>query len=114
MFAALILIVFVVAGYSFFKFKDFLAGPIITLYSPTDGANLNKELVEVKGKAERITGIFLNGRKIFTDKQGTFNEPLLLSSGYNLMEISAEDQFGRKVSKKLQLVYNPNKDSKLN
>ena len=69
----IILIVAVIAGYSYFKFHDLLAGPIITLYSPTDGTSLNKELVMVKGKAERISTIFLNGRKIFTDRQGAFN-----------------------------------------
>jgi len=110
----IVLIVAVVAGYSYFKFHDFLAGPIITLVSPIDGASLNKELVMVKGKAERISAIFLNGRKIFTDKTGAFNEPILLSAGYNMMEVSAEDQFGRKTSKKLQLVYNPNQYTKLN
>ncbi len=99
------LIVLLIAGYSCLKFKNYMAGPNITLYSPADGASLSKELVSIEGKAERISEIYLNGRKIYTDEEGNFNESLLLANGFNLFEIRAEDQFGRETVKKLQVVY---------
>jgi hypothetical protein len=102
-------IVFVVLGYSILKLKNIVTGPDIVLYTPTDGASLKKELVTIKGRAERISQIYLNGRKIFTDAKGNFKESLLLASGYNVFEIKAEDQFGRQVVKKLELVYDQDK-----
>jgi len=98
-------IVLIIFTYSFFKFKNLIYGPEITLFSPQDGSSLKNELIRVKGRAERITQISLNGRKIFTDEEGNFEEPLLLSSGYNFFELRAKDKFGREISKKLQLVY---------
>ena len=97
------LIAFLIISYSGLKLKDLLTGPQIIITSPSDGATIKKDLVNVKGKAERISQIYLNGKKIFTDEKGNFNEPYLLASGYNLVEIMARDQFGRKITKKLQL-----------
>ncbi|OJI09507.1 MAG: hypothetical protein COV08_00645 [Candidatus Vogelbacteria bacterium CG10_big_fil_rev_8_21_14_0_10_49_38] len=98
--------IFLTLTYSALKVKDFVAGPDITLYSPADGDSPQSDLVVIKGKAERISEIFINGRKIFTDEAGNFKESYLLANGYNLLEIYALDQFGRQVVKKLQLVFN--------
>ena len=97
------LVVLLIIGYSGLKLKNFLTGPEITIVSPSDGATIKKNLVNVKGRAERISQIYLNGKKIFTDEEGNFNEQYLLASGYNLLEIIARDQFGRQITKKLQL-----------
>ncbi len=97
------LVVLLVVGYSGWELKDFMAGPQIIVTSPIDGQTIKKNFVSVKGRAERISQLYLNGKKIFTDKQGNFNESYLLSNGYNLLEIIANDQFGRQIIKKLQL-----------
>ena len=97
------LVIFLIIGYSGLKLKNFLSGPQITVISPSDGETIKKNFVDVKGKAERISQIYLNGKKIFTDEQGNFDEQYLLANGYNLLEIVASDQFGRQITKKLQL-----------
>lgn len=102
----IIAVIILVVGYSTLKLKNLAVGPVIDLYSPSEGASTKTDLVNVKGKAERISQIYLNGRKIFTDEAGNFNEQYLLASGYNLLEVSAQDKFGRKVEKKVQLVFN--------
>lgn len=104
----IVLVICLVIGYSILKVKDIAIGPEITLISPTDGASTKSDLINIKGKAERISQIYINGRKIFTDETGNFNEQYLLASGYNLLEITAKDQFGRQVVKKMQLVFNGN------
>lgn len=96
-------VILLIIGYSGLQLKDFLTGPKIIVTSPNDGETIKKSLVNVKGKAERISQLYLNGKKIFTDEKGNFNENYLLANGYNLLEIIAQDQFGRQVSKKLQL-----------
>jgi hypothetical protein len=97
------LAILVVISYSGLKLKDLLIGPQIVILSPSDGATIKNSLVTVRGHADRITQLYLNGKKIFTDEQGNFDENYLLASGYNLLEIIAHDQFGRKTIKKLQL-----------
>lgn len=92
-----------IIGYSGLKFKDLLSGPQITINSPSDGETIKNSVVSVSGRAERISQLYLNGKKIFTDEEGNFTEPYLMANGYNLLEVIASDQFGRKIIKKLQL-----------
>ena len=55
--------------------------------------------------AKNIKDISLNDRKIFIDEQGNFKEQLLLSYGYNVFKIKANDKFGRSVEKIVEIIY---------
>lgn len=92
------------ASYGLYKGKDFLTGPIITINSPRDGENISQSLVEITGEAKNISKITLNGRQIFTNGNGAFRENLLLAAGYNIIEVSAKDKFGREVKEKREII----------
>jgi hypothetical protein len=49
----------------------------------------------------------LNGRPIFIDLEGRFFEKLLLSPGYNIIELTAKDTQGRAIEKHLEIMYEP-------
>lgn len=98
------LIVTAIAGYSFFQARNLIRGPQIFLATPAEGATLASPLVAVKGIAKNVSFITLNGRQIFVDNDGNFDEELLLSPGYNQWKIEAKDKFGRIVSKRIELV----------
>ena len=98
------LIILGVAGYSYYQAWDFLVGPRLTILSPSNGATVENALVDIEGIAENIAHITLNDRPIFIDEAGAFKEKLLLSRGYNIMEVTAEDRFGRETNKTLELV----------
>ena len=93
------------AGYGLFETRDLIAGPVIVIEKPENGAVFSDSLIEINGTARNITSISFNGRQIFVDEEGRFSETLLLSYGYNIMTLSAEDKFGRTVSKTLEAVY---------
>ena len=59
----------------------------------------------VRGVATRAKEITLQGRQIFIDLDGRFAEQLLLSPGYNIIELTARDTQGRQMIKDLELVY---------
>lgn len=99
-----ILAVTVVLGYGLARSYDLLAGPKIELLDLTDGQTISQELVVVKGQAERIANLFLNGRQIFTNESGDFRETVLLFPGYNAVSLSARDKFGREVNKKIIII----------
>lgn len=93
-----------IAIYSGFKLKNILLGPQIIINSPISGSTYLTPLVNIKGQAKRIAKLYFNDRKIFTDNAGNFSESLLLAKGYNILEFKAEDSFGRKISKNVELV----------
>ena len=98
------LISLIIIGYAVFRLWALISGPSLIVTYPSDGATTSQALIVITGKANRISSLWLNDRQIFTDQEGKFEEPLLLASGYNIMTLRAEDRFGRKVGKKLELV----------
>jgi len=95
----------IIAGYSYYEGRDFLAGPNIEITSPRNGEVTSKSLLNIQGTTKNISKLLLNDRQIFTDEEGNFNEELLLSLGYNIIEIKAEDRFERETKKTLEIIY---------
>ncbi|MCR4330887.1 MAG: hypothetical protein NUV49_03345 [Patescibacteria group bacterium] len=102
--SVLAIIIVGVIGYSYYQARDFLMGPSVTILSPQNGAGLKDALVDITGRAKNISHIALNDRPISIDEVGAFSEKLLLSPGYNIMEITARDRFGRGTTEILELV----------
>lgn len=100
-----ILAAFGIGGYAYLQSREFLRGPQITLISPQNGETFENALVVIEGAAHNVTSISLNDGAIFVDSKGNFKEKLLLLPGYNILSVKAEDRFGKKVEKTLELVY---------
>lgn len=94
----------VVFSYAGFQSKKLLSGPVIEIISPQNGSTFIQTLILVEGTAKNISYLSLNGRQIYTDKNGYFGEKFLLSPGYNVIKLEAEDKFKNHTEKKLELV----------
>ncbi|MFA6536680.1 MAG: hypothetical protein WC250_01475 [Candidatus Paceibacterota bacterium] len=103
--ALITIFVLFIAGYAFYQSKNLREGPLLMVDTPLNGSLATTSLITIAGTAKNITAISLNGRAIYVDETGHFDEKLLLSYGYNIITLSAKDKFGRSVSKKLELVY---------
>lgn len=97
--------VLIIVGYGIFQSQKIVGGPKITISSPATGQVLTQSDVNIAGVATNISAISLNDRPIFIDESGSFSEKLMLYPGYNIIKLRAEDKFGSKVEKDLELVY---------
>ena len=93
--------------YAYLQSREFLRGPVIVIEGQKNGDVSTTSLVSLYGNAHNVSFMTLNGRQIFTDEQGRFEESLLLQNGYNIMTLAAKDRFGHSVEKRLELVYKP-------
>lgn len=100
-----LLLVLVIMSYTAFEMKDFVQGPDISIEFPENGATVRESLIAVRGKAANISEIQMNGGKLFTDPEGHFKKDILLSPGYNVIEVRAVDKFGRSVARTLEVVH---------
>jgi hypothetical protein len=100
-----IIFVTIVVGYSFFQARKILGGPQIKIDEPQNGTVFEEPLVVIRGRTRNINSIFLNDRPIFIDDEGYLSEKLLLSAGYNIIELQAKDRFGKTTEERLELVY---------
>ncbi len=90
--------------YSLFQAHKIITGPQVDVFTPTNGITVSTSLMIVTGKAENVSILTLNGRKIFTDNTGAFSEKLLLSPGYNTIVIEGKDKFGTVQRKVLAVI----------
>ena len=87
--------------------RDVRTGGTIAITKPADGATLFEPLVTVAGTAKKISFMYLNGRQIFSDENGLFEESLLLAPGYTIITLSAQHIFERKREERISVVYVP-------
>ncbi len=89
--------------YISYQARFLLQGPVVTLEALESVQT--RTAVTVKGNAQNIVAITLNGRPIFTDESGNFKEALILENGYTIMTLRAEDRFGRETVVQQPFVY---------
>ncbi len=99
------IVVAVLIGFYFFhQSKAYILGPQINIITPLNGETLSHSYVLVKGQAMNISNLLVNGHTVLSGNLGNFETGLLLARGYNIIEISAKDKFGRTAGKKLEVV----------
>lgn len=91
--------------YAYYQSRSILEGPHIVVDTPGNGDTATTSLISVRGSVNHANEITLDGRPIFIDLAGHFNEKLVLMNGYNIIELIAKDREGRVERKTLELVY---------
>lgn len=95
----------IIVGYAYFEIRGLLYGPRI--HVPEAVMQVDEQYIVLKGKADRIATLSMNGSPINVTEDGAFEEPYLLSPGLNRIVLDAEDKYGLKRQEVLQVVYTP-------
>lgn len=90
--------------YFIFGAQFYILGPELFIVKPSNGDTVNDSFLVIKGNVSRAALLWINDQAIIADKNGVFEESLLLSKGYNIIGVTAKDKFGRYVNKKLEIV----------
>ncbi len=95
----------IVLGYAYYAAQGILFGPSISITSEV--SEVRDPFVLIKGQANRISSLSMNGRVISVTEAGAFEEPYLLAPGYNRIVLDAQDGYGRKQSAVVEIIYTP-------
>lgn len=88
----------------FYNTRDIIFGAPLKIETLSDGMTLTDTYLTVAGTAAHAQKLLLNGREIYTNRRGEFSEPVLLVPGYNVLEVSMTDRFGKKNVRAYELV----------
>lgn len=99
----------IILGYAYYEAQGILFGPSISVISTR--TEVRDPFILIKGQADRIASISMNGKDIAVTETGAFEEPYLLAPGYNRVVLEAKDRYGRKSSKTIEIIYTPSPDS---
>ena len=97
------IIIFVL--YGVFNARSFILGPRIEIIEPTADLITETPLLYIRGIAKNTSFLDLNNRSIYTNKEGYFEDKLLLSKGYNIIQIKGRDRFKNETTKEFRIYY---------
>ena len=104
---SVIIVATIVVGYAAYRSLYIVRGPVITITYPTATASItlapNQPLI-IEGNIQNSSAVSLNGRKMYLNEKGDFREQLLLSKGYAIITVKAEDRYQRVSQKTLELM----------
>jgi hypothetical protein len=103
--ASLSLLLLFIIGYALWGTQGLLFGVKIKDVNIIDGAKATDKVLKVTGNAKNAINLTLNDRPISIDQKGNFDETIILFSGYNIINIKAQDEFGNMDEKNYKLMY---------
>ena len=99
------IIILITGAYSYYQTRSYSHGPILEISEPLNGSLVFSSNLIIKALTKNISFITINDRPIFVNEKGLLNEKLLLSPGYNIIKLRAEDKYQRSIEKKIEIVY---------
>jgi hypothetical protein len=100
---ALAIFFILILGYGYYEARGLLFGPVITVTSSV--SIVYSPAITIRGKADRIASLSMNGKQITVTEDGVFEEPFVLAPGDNHIMLDAVDKYGRTRQKVFEIVY---------
>ena len=94
----------IVVVYSYFVLDDYVRGPRIVIESPLNGYSTTTPAIVIIGRGIHTNNLSINGAQTPVDLNGNFRGQLILAPGYNIIKITAKDNYERTVEKTLEIV----------
>ncbi len=100
-----------VLGFVYRNSKDAIFGTKISVSIARDGSTVSDTTLPIVGYAPKVKSVLINKHPVAVDTAGNFQDTVLLSPGYNIIEVSTIDSFNKITTKEYHLVGSPpNKD----
>lgn len=107
-FAVLISVVIVgFFGYLFVQYNQYSGAPSLYIYNPSDNQVVSEDLLDVLGKTERDSVLFINNQRVVLNTDGSFATSLKLSEGLNTLSFSAVNKLGKETEQVKTIIYRP-------
>ena len=88
----------VLLGYGFIEAWPLIAGPSLSIISPTNDTPYPGGIVNIRGKAARAATLTLDGASVLHEEDGSFSSTLTFPRGGSILTFVATDRFGRTIT----------------
>lgn len=95
--------ILIILGYSYFVLDDYIRGPRIIIESPLNGYSTTTPAIIIIGRGIHTNNISVNGAQVPVDLEGNFRSQLILAPGYNIIKVTAKDNYERTVEKTIEM-----------
>lgn len=100
-----------VVGFIYRNSKDALFGTKLSVSIARDGSTITNTKLPVTGFAPKVKAVTINKHPVPIDTDGHFQDTVILSPGYNIVEIATTNSFNKTTVRTYHLVGAPPNDT---
>lgn len=101
------ILIFGFFSYLYFQYRNFVRAPELEIYYPPNSIVVNDPLIDITGKTDLDSLIYINNQRIFSNSDGTFATSLKLSEGLNTININSISRLGKETAVVRTIIYRP-------
>ena len=109
--AVLIAFVFVALtaffGYLYYQYRNFTGAPALNIFYPGDNLITEKSILDITGKTDLDSEMYINNQKIILSPDGSFAESVKLKEGLNTISIRATNKLSKTTEYVRTIIYRP-------
>lgn len=93
----------------FFQYREFTNAPTLDIFYPEDNLVTQSDVLDLTGKTELDSEVFINNQKIIANADGTFLTSIKLREGINTISIKAINKLDKQTEVIRNIIYRPEK-----
>ena len=101
------LLFIVIIGYGIWRGRDLIFGIKLSVTGVTNNETVKESVLNLSGSAYHAIAITVDGRTVSIEEDGSWQDPIALVPGYNIITVSAKDKFDRIISQTFTVNYDP-------
>jgi transcriptional regulator with XRE-family HTH domain len=94
-------------GYLYFQYRNFTGSPKLNVYYPPDNLVIRTDILDITGKTDLDSEVFVNNTKVILGPDGSFAESVRLKQGLNSLSIKATNKFDKSTEVVKTIIYRP-------
>jgi hypothetical protein len=91
--------------YLFSQYRDFTGSPTLEIYFPRDGTVSDSPTIDIVGKTDVDSTVYLNGQQLILSTDGSFATSFKLNEGLNSLGFLARNKFDKKTELVRTIIY---------
>lgn len=96
-------------AYLFVQYKQYTGVPKLDIFYPTEDTAIETEVLDITGKTDLDSTIYINSHKIVLNPDGSFAESISLKEGLNTISIKAVNKLNKESEVVRTVIYRPKK-----
>lgn len=96
--------------YLFVQYRQYTDAPILDIYYPQDDIVVVDDVLDLTGKVELDSEIFINNQKILANPDGSFLTSIKLREGINTISIKSVNKLNKETEVIRTIIYRPERE----
>ncbi len=100
-------------AFLFFQYKAYTDAPSLDLFYPEDNMLSENDIVDITGRVELDSEVFINNQRIINNSDGSFLTSIKLREGINTISVKAVNKLNKETEIIRTIIFRPTKEMPL-